>query len=339
VPKKYIPIYLNNNILDNFDMNEFLTIKDKLGRTIAYQNNFSYKTLYRIDGGQVLEFEKARKKASLRERKNIKDLKPEEEELLKTAVEKAVSSGEYAKLATFHSQYMFDIHSFIRANQRFLPWHRVYLVKFEEMLNEVMKQATGEDHNIAVPYWNWAVDRDIPKLFQDPVFTPTFDLDVYVWSQPGFPPVLGTYNIKVKRFPGTDPDVPELPTQQDIDLAKSETVFPRFSLTLEGRPHGRVHVWIGGVNPDPDPNNIFDSVGAMGDPHISPCDPIFYLHHANLDRIWAGWQKKLEEQGNTSNIYPDLDEEESKMHPWWPEYTELETRQIEIMGYTYDNYD
>jgi hypothetical protein len=98
-------------------------------------------------------------------------------------------------------------------------------------------------------------------------------------------------------------------------------------------------VWIGGVNPDPDPNNIFDSVGAMGDPHISPCDPIFYLHHANLDRIWAGWQKKLEEQGNTSNIYPDLDEEESKMHPWWPEYTELETRQIEIMGYTYDNYD
>ncbi len=36
-----------------------------------------------------------------------------------------------------------------RINQRFLPWHRVYLAKFEEMLNNVMKKETGEDHNIA----------------------------------------------------------------------------------------------------------------------------------------------------------------------------------------------
>ena len=35
-----------------------------------------------------------------------------------------------------------------RTNQRFLPWHRAYLAKFEEMLNNVMKRETGEDHNI-----------------------------------------------------------------------------------------------------------------------------------------------------------------------------------------------
>lgn len=29
----------------------------------------------------------------------------------------------------------------------------------------------------------------------------------------------------------------------------------------------------------------------MGDLYTSPADPIFYLHHANLDRLWWSWQK------------------------------------------------
>lgn len=29
----------------------------------------------------------------------------------------------------------------------------------------------------------------------------------------------------------------------------------------------------------------------MGDLYTSPADPIFYLHHANLDRVWWSWQK------------------------------------------------
>lgn len=32
-------------------------------------------------------------------------------------------------------------------------------------------------------------------------------------------------------------------------------------------------------------------LGTIGDLHISPGDPIFYLHHANLDRVWWSWQK------------------------------------------------
>ena len=305
---------------------------------MTYEKNFSYKNLYRSTG-TLVALERAKIGKPLRERKNIKELKPEEEEILKTALEKAIISGEYAKLATFHSQYMWDIHSFIRANQRFLPWHRVYLVKFEEMLNKVMKQEENEDYSIAVPYWDWVVDQDIPKMFQtDPIFSPSFDVDIYLWRDAGVPPILTTFNnFKVKRFPRTDPEV-ELPTQEEMDLIKRETEYPRFSLFLEGSPHNTVHMWVGGINPNPDPNNPFDYTGAMGDAHVSPCDPLFYLHHANIDRIWAGWQKKLEEQGTTSNIYPQLNEEESKMHPW-PEYTEPQTRQIEQMGYKYDNYE
>lgn len=28
----------------------------------------------------------------------------------------------------------------------------------------------------------------------------------------------------------------------------------------------------------------------MGDLYVSPSDPIFYMHHANLDRVWWSWQ-------------------------------------------------
>ena len=28
----------------------------------------------------------------------------------------------------------------------------------------------------------------------------------------------------------------------------------------------------------------------MSSPAVSPFDPIFYLHHCNIDRLWAMWQ-------------------------------------------------
>ncbi len=41
--------------------------------------------------------------------------------------------------------------------------------------------------------------------------------------------------------------------------------------------HNRVHVWVG---------------GDMG-PATSPNDPVFYLNHCNVDRIWAAWQARF----------------------------------------------
>ena len=49
-----------------------------------------------------------------------------------------------------------------------------------------------------------------------------------------------------------------------------------FAGTIEGFAHGSPHVWVG---------------GAMGDPDHSPTDPLFYLHHCNIDRLWAIWQQ------------------------------------------------
>jgi tyrosinase len=55
---------------------------------------------------------------------------------------------------------------------------------------------------------------------------------------------------------------------------------------LEGQPHNLVHNCIGGVGHiDPGPYGNMTNF-------LSPVDPIFFLHHANMDRLWDVWTRK-----------------------------------------------
>jgi tyrosinase len=55
---------------------------------------------------------------------------------------------------------------------------------------------------------------------------------------------------------------------------------------LEGLPHNLVHNCIGGVGPlDPGPYGNMTNF-------LSPVDPIFFLHHSNIDRLWDVWTRK-----------------------------------------------
>ncbi|KQQ92480.1 tyrosinase family protein [Massilia sp. Leaf139] len=55
---------------------------------------------------------------------------------------------------------------------------------------------------------------------------------------------------------------------------------------LEGRPHNSVHRCVGSRD-----CNFVESMGFMSD-MLSPVDPIFFLHHANMDRLWDVWERK-----------------------------------------------
>lgn len=68
-----------------------------------------------------------------------------------------------------------------------------------------------------------------------------------------------------------------------IDQHQRQSDFSIYRSLIEGSPHGGGHVVTGG------------SRGHMGD-GMSPLDPIFWLHHCNVDRLWAEWQKA----GNTT---------------------------------------
>ncbi|AEH10743.1 MULTISPECIES: tyrosinase family protein [Protofrankia] len=188
----------------------------------------------------------------------------------------------------------------------FLPWHRFMLVLLELQLQRVLG-----NENFGLPYWDWSSDGDLPAAEQpdlplwaggalggqgDPVATGPFAFDP---SDPGSWRVLIDTDVQ-GRLRGTNrglrrqfaANASNLPTNSDIDAALDlgaydqspwSTTSNGFRNRLEGwRPlntapglHNRVHVWVGG-----------DML-----PSSSPNDPVFYLNHCNVDRIWASWQE------------------------------------------------
>ncbi len=69
-------------------------------------------------------------------------------------------------------------------------------------------------------------------------------------------------------------DQSQLPAPQDVQALNLRSTFPAFQRFLE-QIHNNVHLAVGGT---------------MGGAS-SPADPLFFLHHANVDRLWADWQQ------------------------------------------------
>jgi|SRR4051812_36203540 len=175
-------------------------------------------------------------------------------------------------------------------NARLLPWHRVFLHLFEEALHHYHP-------DVCVPYWDWtrAEEQNFPA-----------------WLTGVLPTVVTpTRTINVLRSPGTSGQLASIAANAPSALAMS--TYDSFSAPVNGI-HGSVHLWVGGT---------------MSDASVSPADPIFWLHHANLDRLWWQWYNSA--QGNHQN--PTLSGSDAIMDPWT--YTEPDVRSIQALGYSY----
>ena len=234
-------------------------------------------------------------KPSVTERKNQSTMTQEEKNRFITGIQTLISAGLYGPHVAHHAMTPVNhmMHSMMGpvGTQRFLPWHRVFLFELEEMLQ-------AQDPQSFIPYWDWSVDQGIPQWLQ--AFTPTVVVN-------GLPRT-------VTRSPGQG--FPNLPSPQDVNSVLSQTTYTSFTLDLEGgtpsQMHNGVHQWVGGIM-----NNI----------EYSPTDPLFWLHHANIDRIWASWQQ------NHPNEHPNLTMAQALMDPWT--FNELDTRDIANFGYVY----
>jgi hypothetical protein len=132
----------------------------------------------------------------------------------------------------------------------FWPWHRMYLSWFEK----IIRRMSG-DYGWALPYWNYESpsERQLPAPFRDP------SSELYT----------------ANRGPGWNSGASSLPAGDvDTSAGMAWTTFSDASSSLEGTPHGAVHVLIGGW---------------MGSVPTAAQDPIFYLHHCNIDRLWNLW--------------------------------------------------
>ncbi|MCR9095066.1 MAG: tyrosinase family protein [bacterium] len=177
----------------------------------------------------------------------------------------------------------------------FLPWHRGYLAAFESILADWIA-SQGGPADWALPYWNYldasnSAARDIPQEFRDPTLP----------SHPAT--TAGDPNPLADALRGPAASLgPQTWIASDIDLAaQTEDTYTSDPGSLgyggpisgfdqqgnaygaiESNPHNFVHVMVGGgrtTGPD----------GWMSDPSFAALDPIFWVHHCNIDRLWAAW--------------------------------------------------
>jgi hypothetical protein len=193
----------------------------------------------------------------------------------------------------------------------FLPWHRAYTFHFEQILRE----HTGE-HDFSLPYWNYGPrkNRKFPEIFGRQHLDGNTDNDADENINPLFMKERDFYLTYYEH--GLIPNMPLLELTDavvDISLPMATQVFfgetedmglgggiaddkPSTRGLLESHPHDHIHRVVGGIIPgggvgkDKDGKEIeVDALGAMATPPTAGFDPIFSLHHTNIDRLWAEW--------------------------------------------------
>ena len=175
----------------------------------------------------------------------------------------------------------------------FLPWHRMYLFHFEAILRSVIAADKTIDDDTkatwALPYWNYSRNDQtlqLPPAFAEQTLddqpNPLFDDTRFINNGESLDPgvVLTDAALRPRHFQtGVEPG-----------FAGSKTGFMHYQPTgggpLEAVPHGSVHVSVG-VN--------------MSQLNTAPKDPIFWLHHANIDRLWQVWLGLGQGRANTTD--------------------------------------
>ncbi|KAJ8093192.1 hypothetical protein PM082_020677 [Marasmius tenuissimus] len=186
----------------------------------------------------------------------------------------------------------------------FMVWHRMFIDEHEKMLRNECGY-TGP-----YPYWDWTLDADANAVSTSPLWDPIVGFGGNGVIRNGAPQgfrrcvVDGPYaNVTFPiGLPGSfeDGSIPHCLVRQFNDgqqnpiseetiagsmrsveygSAAVASVMARmeyfgFQDSFENGPHNAVH----------------GAVGGEMSAHNSPNDAIFFVHHANADRIWTQWQ-------------------------------------------------
>lgn len=171
----------------------------------------------------------------------------------------------------------------------FLPWHRAYLIAMERRLQHVAREP-----KLRLPYWNWFDVDDIPQAFAREKYSlaggvvrsnPLFDATRAQSPADRAAIFRGPNGIRITRSVrgNYDSELDLLRPAQFTDIGGG---LRNAAGAIETGPHNPIHVWVGGTH-DALPGRP-GSGGNMGQ-EFSPRDPVFLLHHGNIDRLWVVW--------------------------------------------------
>ncbi|HEV7395913.1 MAG TPA: tyrosinase family protein [Pyrinomonadaceae bacterium] len=209
-------------------------------------------------------------KLMVRIRKNAESLTPGERDRFVKAFADLNNQGA-GRFADFRNMHTDVSSPQAHGAPGFLPWHRAYLLDLERELQAI-------DPSVALPYWRF--DQPAPKLFTTDFlgtsgpsgavqFGNTNPLQF--WVTDGGQGVLRS----PRNFwnPATQPGPTVITEAATLGLGTQYSAF----LSMEGNPHGTAHTrWDGFIR----------QIGTAAK------DPLFFLLHCNVDRLWAKWQKQ-----------------------------------------------
>jgi hypothetical protein len=158
----------------------------------------------------------------------------------------------------------------------FLPWHRVYITAFEDALREI-------DPAVTLPYWDWTSPASFASGLPASHTDRTYTDDGRTLPNPLLSGPIEDRSRTTSRGGGR-PLQALSSFAQSVSLAMDSTTYQSFNQRIEA-PHGSIHVWVGGTDRTGNP------LGDMAGVARAAYDPIFWSHHAAVDRQWAIWQR------------------------------------------------
>ncbi len=209
-------------------------------------------------------------------------------------------------------------------NWWFLPWHRGYIGWFEQICRDL-----SGDSTFALPYWDWTANPNLPAPFGDNSVlnpaNPAFIASLQDFQSQMSSPVSALYQsfsqaqlaqAQVRQLADAQTFLNQIsgdffPIAQSrqsdfggsypgevsigrIESALAPTAFADFA-SLPAASHSAM-AGEGILETHPH-DNVHGAVGGFMSQFLSPVDPIFWTHHANIDRLWDVWTRKQQKLG------------------------------------------
>lgn len=209
--------------------------------------------------------------ATIHHRRNIAKMSPDQLADLRKAFKKTMELDDERGFWYFAGWHGEPFGWCQHHNDLFLPWHRAYLYYLELAMQS---QVPG----VTLPWWDWTTTDSLPQAYTEPEANgkpnPMFGNVVRVYRS-------GQDQQAPPRTPGAaaeanPPFVPPLPYKAQWKHAMEAKSFAVFQERIE-EIHDNLHGWVGGI---------------MGDRRWAAYDPLFYAHHAMVDRAWRIWQSR-----------------------------------------------
>ena len=197
----------------------------------------------------------------------------------------------------------------------FFPWHRIFLIYFEDVIRTVSGRA-----DFTLPYWNYTSPDPTKRGILPPQFRMPTDPLYSTLHRPDRTLLANRGQPIHKNQPGD---------QMDVSTAMACTSYSNvgtvmgFCRSIDSGIHGKIHGLVG-------------TAKNMGKIPYAARDPLFWVHHVNIDRLWALWNHNGGTNPITATwakkIFIFADGQGQRVTGALKDFCDLST-----LGYTYDD--